>query len=81
MTIGDTVTSLEAPGAIGLVSRRIDNDLEVLLLVSWITPSGQTTVTWHREHDLKICARNVRSDIQSGASPNTNAIHNARPQT
>lgn len=52
MIVGTTVTSPDAPGAVGIVSRRVDSDDGVLVLVAWITALGQTCLTWHVEANL-----------------------------
>lgn len=52
MIVGTEVTSHEAPGAVGVVTRRIDSDDGVVCLVSWVTASGQTAITWHKADAL-----------------------------
>jgi hypothetical protein len=47
MTIGDTVTSPDKPGAVGIISRRIDSNYGVTLLVSWTLADGATVLCWH----------------------------------
>lgn len=62
MIVGTTVTSPDAPGAVGVVTRRVDSDDGVALLVNWILADGHTALIWHREHNL------TRSDTR-GTEP------------
>lgn len=65
MIVGTEVESHEAPGSTGIVTRRIDTDDGcVILLVSWLTRLGHTSMSWHRECDL------TQSDTQgTGQNP------------
>ena len=54
MTIGDTVTSDRFPGAVGIVSRRIDSNDGVALMVSWALADGATVIEWHEPDELEI---------------------------
>ena len=54
MIVGTTVTSDDCPGATGIVTIRKDTDDEVVMLVSWVTATGQTCLTWHREAALAV---------------------------
>jgi len=56
MIVGTEVTSDDCPGATGIVTIRQDTDSEVLMLVSWVTATGQTCLTWHRESALAVTA-------------------------
>lgn len=52
MIVGTQVQSHEAPGATGTVTRRVDDDSGVTLLVNWTLCDGRTVLLWHREDAL-----------------------------
>lgn len=49
---GDSVTCPDMPGAVGIITARLDRDDGVEYLVSWVLPDGSTRVSWHPENCL-----------------------------
>jgi hypothetical protein len=60
VTIGDRVISDYFPGAVGVISRRLDSNDGVTLLVSWTLADGATVLEWHEPDELVISESTTR---------------------